>query len=81
MGDFMVTMESLSCKILPSTDENRIQGEFVMKNWMKRFALLAVLGSIMGGTVLVGCGGGDEAEETNTANNAASAKDATDDDA
>ncbi|HEX8552430.1 MAG TPA: hypothetical protein VF681_12850 [Abditibacteriaceae bacterium] len=30
----------------------------------KRFALLAVLAAIMGGTALTGCGGGDDTETT-----------------
>jgi hypothetical protein len=39
-----------------------------MKNLKKRFALLAVLGTIVCSTLMVGCGGGgdDEATTTNT---------------
>ena len=29
-----------------------------MKNWIKRFALLAIVSTILSGAVLVGCGGG-----------------------
>jgi hypothetical protein len=40
-----------------------------MKNWMKRFAILAVVGTILSSALLVGCGGGDEGD-TGTANGA-----------
>jgi len=45
-----------------------------MKNWMNRFAVLAVLGSIVCSAVLVGCGGGED--DAAPANNAAKKDDA-----
>lgn len=37
-----------------------------MKSWIRRFALLAVMGSIVGGIVMAGCSS-SEAPEDNTA--------------
>jgi len=37
-----------------------------MNNWMSRIAIFAVLGAILSSAVLVGCGGGDNAD-SNTA--------------
>lgn len=42
------------------------------KNWITRFALFAILGSVLSSALLVGCGGGDE--EDATANTAATDK-------
>ena len=37
-----------------------------MKNWINRFAMLAVLGSLVCGVLVAGCGGDDTTETTNT---------------
>ncbi len=42
-----------------------------MKNWIKRFGMLAVLGVIAGSALVAGCGGGDAADETAPDANAA----------
>jgi hypothetical protein len=47
-----------------------------MKLW-KRFALLTLVAGLLGGTVLSGCGGSDDDDTTNTADNAVK-KDKTD---
>jgi len=41
--------------------------EVVMKSWIRRFALLAVMGSIVGGIVMAGCSGGDTATDDTAA--------------
>lgn len=35
---------------------------------MKRFAIMAVLGTILCGSLMAGCGGGDNADETSVTN-------------
>ena len=41
-----------------------------MKEWMRRFGVVMVLGALLGGVVLAGCGGGEEEDDTaNTAAN------------
>ena len=35
-----------------------------MKNWMRRFTILALVGSLMCGALVAGCGGGDAADDT-----------------
>ncbi len=49
------------------------------KNLMNRFAILAVVGSILCSALVVGCGGGadDETTTTNTAGNGASSSTTT----
>lgn len=37
-----------------------------MKNLINRFAMMAVLGSLVCGVLVAGCGGGDTEEETTT---------------
>ncbi len=37
-----------------------------MKNLINRFAMLAVLGSLVCGVLVAGCGGGDTEETTST---------------
>lgn len=37
--------------------------EVVMKSWIRRFALLAVMGSIVGGIVMAGCSSAPEETE------------------
>lgn len=39
--------------------------EVVMKSWIRRFALLAVMGSVVGGVVMTGCSTPPAEEETN----------------
>ena len=45
-----------------------------MKTLARRFAVIAVLGSLMCGALVAGCGGGDEGDDTtaNTTSNATS---------
>jgi hypothetical protein len=40
-----------------------------MQKWMNRFALLAVVGSLLASALVVGCGGDDAAEEGTPATN------------
>ncbi len=40
-----------------------------MKNWIRRFATLALLGSLLCGALVAGCGGG-EGDDATTTNNA-----------
>ncbi|HEX8834746.1 MAG TPA: hypothetical protein VF719_11120 [Abditibacteriaceae bacterium] len=49
-----------------------------MTNWINRFALLAVVGSVMCSALVVGCGGGGDDDDAATTNNTAApaAKDA-----
>jgi hypothetical protein len=46
-----------------------------MKEWMRRFGVLTILGALLCGALVAGCGGGGEDETDNTTNNAAPAKD------
>ena len=48
-----------------------------MKTW-KRFALLAILAGMLGGTVLSGCGGSNDEDETPAKDEKAPAKDKED---
>jgi hypothetical protein len=50
-----------------STTESTPQ-ETEMKNWMNRFAILTVLGAVLGSALVMGCGGGDTETTTNSAN-------------
>ena len=36
-----------------------------MKSWIRRFALLAVMGSLVGGIVMAGCNSGSGTDDTN----------------
>lgn len=36
----------------------------IMKNWISRLAIFAVVGAVLSSAVLSGCGGGDDAEDT-----------------
>ena len=36
-----------------------------MNNWINRLAIFAVVGAILSSAVLVGCGGSDDAADTN----------------
>ena len=38
---------------------------------MKRFAIMAVLGTLLCGSLMAGCGGGNNADETSVTNTAA----------
>jgi hypothetical protein len=42
-----------------------------MKNWMRRFGILTVLGALVCGALVAGCGGSNPEDEgaSNTANN------------
>jgi hypothetical protein len=42
-----------------------------MKNWMRRFGVLTVLGALVCGALVAGCGGGDDDDDTTTVTNAA----------
>ncbi len=44
-----------------------------MKKWMSRFALLAVVGSLLASALVVGCGGGEE-DTTSDANSGGTTK-------
>jgi hypothetical protein len=44
-----------------------------MKSWITRFGMVAVLGSLVCGLVVAGCGGGEEEDADVTINNAAPA--------
>ena len=51
-----------------------------MKNWMTRLFALVAVATVMGSTLMVGCGGGDDDDDaanntTNAANNAATSED------
>lgn len=41
-----------------------------MKNWMRRFGVLAVLSAMICGVVVAGCGDGDNPDEGAATNNA-----------
>lgn len=47
-----------------------------MKNWMRRFGILTVLGALVCGALVAGCSGGGEEEEAPTANATKPADDA-----
>lgn len=42
-----------------------------MTNWMRRFGVLTVLGALMCGALVAGCGGGEEEEEAPATENTA----------
>ena len=42
-----------------------------MSNWFGRFAILTVLGALLCSAMVVGCGGGDAADDTGGDTNAA----------
>jgi hypothetical protein len=52
------------------------EGEYSMKNWMRRFGILTVLGALVCSALVAGCGGGGEEEEAPTANATKPADDA-----
>ncbi len=43
------------------------------KNWFKRFTVLALVGSLLCGALVAGCGGGEEDDTATNANNAGGA--------
>jgi hypothetical protein len=51
-----------------------------MKNWMRRFGILTVLGALVCGALVAGCGGsgGGDDDDANVANNTATAPADTD---
>ena len=47
-----------------TTQKETTMKEATMKNWIKRFALLAIVGSILSSAMLMGCGGGEDDDDT-----------------